>query len=118
MRGNDKLSLVTPAAHCPTRAVLTLLVSSRGAVSHRVLKPHGGMLITGQKAECPSLGTVCAQHIAGQAGSLFSRASVQPVESSGHSCGPGAPLPAVIRLRSSPPGRQAVPSLVTLFQMK
>lgn len=45
-------------------------------------------------------------------------ASVQPVESSGHSCGPGAPLPSVIRLRCSPPGRQVVPLLVTLFQMK
>ena len=45
-------------------------------------------------------------------------ASVQPVESSGHSCGPGAPLPSVFHLRCSPPGRQVVLSLVTLFQMK
>ena len=45
-------------------------------------------------------------------------ASVQPVESSGHSCGPGAPLPSVFHLRCSPPGHQVVPSLVTLFQMK
>ena len=67
------LSLVTPAAHCPTRAVLTLPVSSRGAVSFSVLRLHGSVFITGQKAECPSLGTVCAQHIAGQACSLLSR---------------------------------------------
>ena len=45
-------------------------------------------------------------------------ASVQPVESSGHSCGPGAPLPSVFHLRCSPPGRQVVLSLVTLFQRK
>lgn len=62
-----------PGCSLPHTTVLTLLVSSRGAVSCSVLRPHGGMFITGQKAECPSLGIVCAQHVAGQAGSLLSR---------------------------------------------